>query len=155
MPVVIPSCGLYLPDNFGGIRRKEMPVLPVTTLPQRIQKLLEERQQHADAITRLDQILGGIGAALKGTSVPATTTNAPAAKRKKRRGRGSFAMSADDSILAFVKTKKNPTSAEINQHIKSEGRSSSANNALGKLVKERKLRRTPLDGQRGSRYSLA
>ena len=137
-----------------------MPVLPATTLPQRIQKLLEERQQHADAIAHIDQLLGGIGAVLKGMTVPAPSSRTPAsaeapAKRKRRRhGRGSFAMSADESILGFVKLKKNPTSAEINQHIKSEGRSSSANNALGKLVKEKRLKRTPIEGQRGSRYSL-
>ena len=133
-----------------------MPILPVNTLPQRIQKLLEERQQHADAVTRIDQILGGIGAALKGPPDQAASGNTPVTKgKKRRRGRSQFSMSADESILAFVKQKKNPTSAEINQHITSEGRSSSANNALGKLVKEKKLKRTPIAGQRGSRYSLA
>jgi hypothetical protein len=41
------------------------------------------------------------------------------------------------------------------KHLKGEGRSSSANNALGKLVREKKLKRTPIVGKRGSRYSLA
>jgi hypothetical protein len=54
-----------------------------------------------------------------------------------------------------VKQQKNPTSAEIQKHLKDEGRSSSASNALGKLVREKKLKRTPIAGQRGSRYSLA
>ena len=47
-----------------------------------------------------------------------------------------------------------PAAADINQHFKDEG-SASANNALGKLVKEKKLKRVPLGkGIRGSRYSL-
>jgi ferric-dicitrate binding protein FerR (iron transport regulator) len=133
-----------------------MPVLPATTLPQRIQKLLEERQQHADAISHIDATLAAIGAALKGPSAPSPAGNAPVPKtRKRRRGRGHFAMSAEASILAFVKGHKNPMSAEIHKHLKHEGRSSSASNALGKLVREKKLKRTPMAGQRGSRYSLA
>jgi len=138
-----------------------MPTLPATDLPNRIQKLLEERQQHADSIAHIDHILAGVSETLKGASLASPNGKKPVAApvaikgKKQRRGRGHFAVSAEDSILAFVKQKKNPTSAEINQHIMSEGRSSSANNALGKLVKEKKLKRTPLEGQRGSRYSLA
>jgi len=141
-----------------------MPILPATTLPNRIQKLLEERQQHADALTHIDQVLAGVNATLSGAPVASlngkkpvvVVAQAPAVIKAKtrRRGRGHFSLSAEESILAFVKQKKSPTSAEINQHIKSEGRSSSANNALGKLVKEKKLKRTPIAGQRGSRYSL-
>jgi hypothetical protein len=139
-----------------------MAILPATDLPNRIHKLLEEREQHANALAHIDQILAGVSATLKGAPVesmdgkkPAATAAPAAVKGKKqRRGRGHFAVSAEESILGFVKLKKNPTSAEINQHIKSEGRSSSANNALGKLVKEKKLKRTPIPGERGSRYSL-
>jgi hypothetical protein len=139
-----------------------MPALPATDLPNRIQKLLEERRQHADALSRIDQILAGVSATLNGGSVASATAKKPAAAqapapkgKKVSRGRSQFAMSAEESILAFVKQKKNPTSAEINQHILSEGRSSSANNALGKLVREKKLKRAPIAGQRGSRYSLS
>jgi hypothetical protein len=44
---------------------------------------------------------------------------------------------------------------EIEKHWTSEGRAVSAANLLSKLVKEKKLKRTPLKGERGSRYSLA
>jgi hypothetical protein len=136
-------------------------------LTQRIQHLLEERQQHAEALARIDQILGGVSAALKGASVASANgknlvagslaPQSPAVKgKKRRRGRGHFSMSAQESILSFVKQQRNPTTAEINRHLKGEGRSSSANNALGKLVGEKNLKRTPLGkGIRGSRYSLA
>ena len=131
-------------------------------LPTRITKLLEERQQHADALARIDETLAGINAALgsavasKNGKKPAAAQAAPKVPGKRRRGRGHFALSAEESILAFVKQQRNPTTSEVNQHLKDEGRSSTANNALGKLVRENKLDRAPLGkGIRGSRYSLA
>jgi hypothetical protein len=139
-----------------------MPTLPTVDLPDRIQKLLAERQHHSDAVTRIDGILGGVSAALKGAPLASsngqksvTAAPAPAGPAKKRRrGRGHFPLSAEESILAFVKQMKNPTTAQINDHLIMEGRSSSANNALGKLFREKKLKRTAIEGQRGSRYSL-
>lgn len=64
-------------------------------------------------------------------------------------------MTAADFIVAFVKQHKQPTTREINAHWKGEGRPFTADVPLGKLVKEKKLKRTPLVGERGSRYSLA
>src|SRR4051812_11361475 len=104
--------------------------MPVRNTPadlaQRIQQLLEERQQHADAIARIDQVLEGVGAALGNLSPngrrgrrPAATaaaTQAPAKGRRRRRGR--FSTTGDESILAFVKQHKNPTSREIEEHWK-------------------------------------
>ena len=137
---------------------------PATSqLVERIQKLLDERRQHADVIVSIDQILGNVSAALGNSAVASpnrkmiVTTldagNVPAVKDRKQRGRrGSFALSAEESILAFVKEKKNPTSAEISRYLNGEGRSASASNALGKLVKGKKLKRTPLgEGRLGSR----
>jgi hypothetical protein len=145
-----------------------MPTLPTVDLPDRIQKLLAERQHHSDAVTRIDEILGGVNAALKGASLAspngqksvATAAPAPAPApagkpKKRRRGRGHFPLSAEESILAFVKQMRSPTTAQINEHLQAEGRSSSANNALGKLFREKKLKRTAIEGQRGSRYSVA
>ena len=131
-------------------------------LPTRIQKLLEERQHHADALTRIDQILAGIGAALGATTAtpsPAkavaspSAAKAPAAPAKKRKLK-QYAMSAEASILAFVKQHKNPTTQEIKKLWASEGRGGSADNTLSLMVKQKKLKRTPLAGMRGSRYSL-
>jgi hypothetical protein len=78
----------------------------------------------------------------------------PAAKVRKR---AKFAVSASDLVLAFVKTKKNPTSKEITQHLLSEGRNLGAvSNALSVLTQKKKLKRTPLGkGLPGSTYSLA
>ena len=71
------------------------------------------------------------------------------------RHRRTFAVSGDELVLAFVRAKKNPTAQQINSHWKRRGRADTADNTLTKLVKEKKLRRTPIVGGRGSQYSVA
>jgi len=75
--------------------------------------------------------------------------------RKRKRVRRKFAVSGEQSILNFVKSKSNPVGNEIQKHWASEGRAGAAANLISKLVKAKKLKRTPLKGERGSRYSLA
>jgi hypothetical protein len=138
-----------------------------TALAQRIQQLLTERQQHEEAMNRIDQVLGRVSAALgaratgvagrrpgKGTNGSIAKSN-PTAGGPKRRKRRSFATTGEESILAFVKRKKNPTGREIESHWKSEGRGGPAANTLSKLVKEKRLKRQPVEEGRGSRYLLA
>jgi len=62
-------------------------------------------------------------------------------------------MTAEELVLAFVRDQRNPTGREVNEHWRAAGRPWSADVTLGKLVKAKRLRRTPLDGERGSRYS--
>lgn len=73
---------------------------------------------------------------------------------KHRRTRRSFAVSGEQSILNFVKAKSNPVGKEIQKQWASEGRAGAAANLISKLVKEKRLKRVPLKGERGSRYSL-
>jgi hypothetical protein len=135
-------------------------------LTARIQQLLDDRQQHADALGAIEQTLAQIGAVLGGTSTngsvrrkpgrpPAFQWLPPADKPARKQGRKTFAMTAEQFVLSFVKQQRKPTSREINVHWKSEGRPFTADNTLGKLVREKKLKRTPLVGERGSRYSQA
>jgi len=141
--------------------------IPQTELSNRIQHLLAQRQQHVDAIASIDDTLSSVGAALGGGSTSkangakaaapaARQAPAPAVKKRGRgRGRAKFALSAEESVLAFVKENKNPTTSEIKKHYTDEGRLGAADNTLSKMVKERKLRRVPLGkGIRGSRYTL-
>jgi hypothetical protein len=69
-------------------------------------------------------------------------------------GNRKFAVSGEQSILAFIKSKTNPVGREIETHWKSEGRKGRAINKVSKLVKDKKLKRAALKGERGSRYSL-
>ena len=128
-------------------------------LPRKIQHLLEQRQQHVDALTKIDHSLAAVDAALggKGASTkarPAIPAGKPPVTKGKRRGR--FAVSATDLVLAFVKEKKNPTTQEIMKHAAAEGRTTgAASNALSVLTQSKKLKRTPLGkGILGSTYSL-
>ena len=132
----------------------------LAVLPQSIQQLLEERQQHAEAIAAIDATLARVREALgtksthRGRKLAVVTAQAPAAKSKRRRRK--FAVSANELVLAFVKAKKNPTTQDIKQHWTSERHSKGgADNILSMLTKAKKLKRTPLGkGMRGSRYSL-
>jgi hypothetical protein len=135
-----------------------------SALPQAIQDLLDLRDQHVRFISNIDTTLETVAAALNGTAVssaaPTKMTSAPVPKppvAKKRRGRGSFAVSATELVLKYLGTNKNPTTKEITQHLVSAGRSLGAvSNALSVLTKAKKLKRTPLGkGQMGSTYSLA
>lgn len=132
---------------------------------QRGQDLLTLRQQHADALAQVEATLDQIGAALgpakrgrKPGRPPATASLAGAipAAPKKRGRRRSFETTAEEFVLAFVKANKNPTMSDINAAWKNEGRGHTADNSLTKLVKEKRLKRTPLGkGIRGSTFKVA
>lgn len=136
-----------------------------TDLAERIQQLEAERQQHADAIATIDDTLERVrsllGAARNGRQaatlgVEVKPVAVPAAKpaRKGRRRQG-FKITGEESILQFVREHKNPTTAEITAQWKDEGRGGTANNPLTRLVADKKLKRVPNKGGRGSRYVLA
>jgi hypothetical protein len=74
---------------------------------------------------------------------------------RRRRRRGSFAMSGDESVLSFVQKKGDATTSEIQKHWQSEGRGGKADNSISRLFKDKKLKRTPLENQRGSSYAVA
>jgi hypothetical protein len=64
-------------------------------------------------------------------------------------------MSGTQSILSFVKNagKKGATTNEIVKHWQLERRGAGVYVVIGELVKAKKLKREPLKGQRGSRYT--
>ena len=135
-------------------------------LASHVQKLLQEKRQHTQALTRIDQtlqriesLLGHNGQQPGGRSSPttavgtATVTTAPQARRRRRR---RFAVSGTDLILNHVKQRKNPVTRELAELWRSQGRAGKVDNLLSQMVKAGKLKRTPLGGeQRGSRYALA
>jgi len=134
----------------------------IVSLTDRIQQLLNDREQHADAIAGIDKtleqinsLLGGVKAGRKPGPKAAAMLSAvePPAKKGLRRQR--FAISGEESVLAFVKEQGKPTSQEIEQQWTAEGRKGRAAKALSKLTREKKLKRTPIAGKRGSRYTLA
>ena len=137
-----------------------MPSRGSSGLVKQINSLLTSRATHAAAIEDIDKALSAIKLAIGGDGQhrgPASgaARRGPKPGSKRRRKRGSFAMSGDESILAFVKSAGNPTTKDVNKHWKGEGRGGAADNALTKLVKLKRLKRTQVNGERGSRYQLA
>jgi len=127
-----------------------------TVLSTRIQQLVSERERHADAVAAIDQTLSQIDKLL-GTNTTTTPSGpdkkvtVPAPKKSKRR---SFTTTAAESVLEFVKKNGGATTKEIQKNWKSERRGGTADNTLSQLFKDKKLKRTPLKDQRGSRYTL-
>lgn len=140
-------------------------------LGTRVESLLQQRQQHMDAVSRIDATLGEIekllGLTVNGrrrgrppgrpradAGAAAAPAGAPRGRRRGRRKRGSFETTGEESIINFIKSNKNPTTQEVKAHWASEGRGGTADNALSKLVREKKIKRIPLEGERGSRYAV-
>ena len=147
-----------------------------SNLVELIQRLETQKNQHAQSaaavastLEQIGRLLGSLVGGQRSVSSAAShsalaarapkAAAAPAAKAPKtatkRGGRRKFAITGDESILAFVRRKGNPTTAEIHAHWKSEGRGASADNSISRLFKEKKLKREPNKQGRGSRYSLA
>ena len=131
-----------------------------------IKDLLDRHQAHMATVREIDATLEQIEALVGGSNGrrrgPGRRRAAaepggdlgPKPKTPRRRGRGDYKETAEEMVLSFVRQHRNPTSREINAHWKSQGRPWSADVTVGKLVRDKKLKRTPLEGQRGSRYAL-
>ena len=129
----------------------------------RIERLLTDRQQHAEALAEIDSALEQIRSALQGINGTGVSTRPGPRKasagtmpapRKRRGRRGKYGTSSTEMILALVGQRGEATTQEIKAKWKADGRGGSADNPLSKMVKDRQLKRTPLVGQRGSRFTL-
>ena len=140
-----------------------------TDLSGQIQNLLAEKQQHTEALSRIDETLQKV-ASLVGmnsqmpvrrgrgrppkmlSAAPTPVVKATPPLKGKRRW---FSVTAEQSILDFVSKSGSPTTKEVNQHWKAEGRGGTADNTLSLMVKKRGIKRAPIEGKHGSRYVVA
>jgi hypothetical protein len=124
-----------------------------------IDSLRVERERLQARIDEIDAVFGRLGGAGSGVSRstggsgkgPAAATSGRGGRRK----RGSFAISGEESVFDFVKSSGKPNAAEVNQHWQKEGRGGKADNTLTKLVKDKRLKRVQVKGERGGRYQVA
>ncbi|NQU74708.1 MAG: hypothetical protein HQ546_00160 [Planctomycetes bacterium] len=128
-------------------------------LKNAIKALVSERAGCVARIAQIDKTFADLGVkpgkSRRGPGRPKGSSKKVAAGRKAgRRKRRKFAVSGDVSVLAFVKARKSPTTAEVNAHWAKEGRSGKADNALSNLVKAGKLIRVGDKKVRGSRYKI-
>lgn len=141
-----------------------------------VKKLQDERNAHVKAIEAIDLTFAQLGISTDATPTAPTKKKRrgrPAgskskktakkvvkkaktpktAKKTGKRTRKTFKQTGEESVLTFVQANANCTTAQVNEHWTMEGRSGKADNALGKLVKESKINRKNIKGQRGSTYS--
>jgi hypothetical protein len=125
---------------------------------KKLKKLLKERAKLDDQISELEALSGMKSAVAvlkaKRGRKPGRKPGKKAAPKVVRRKRGTFAQNASEFVLGLVKG-KGATTAEIGKKWKAAGRGGKADNALTKLVKEGKVKRTKLAEGQGSMYSLA
>jgi len=141
-------------------RMKQQTVKSLLRTLKQIEKERKERtadlEESAIVIFKHLEDLGHVGINTKRAATNAKRTATIGINRRKRkRVRRKFAVSGEQLILNFVKGKSNPVGRDIEKHWTSEQRSGTAANLLSKLVKDKKLKRTRLKDERGSRYSLA
>ena len=122
-------------------------------LAEMIQQLEADRRRHAEAIEAIDQVLSQVGRAvslarLDTGDVPVPGLTPPPLPRR----RGKFELTGERPVHQFIARKVNPTTAEINEHWRSEGRRGVANVILLKLLKQGLIHRQIDNAIRGSRY---
>jgi hypothetical protein len=131
-------------------------------LAEKIRLLQQDRDRHARAIEEIDQVLERIQralAALQGGGMDwghsfAAASDAAAGLPRPRRRYQKLALTGEESVLAFVRQHGRPTTAEINDHWKSEGRPGVANPTVARLLKRGLLQREEDPAVRGSRYRV-
>src|SRR5260370_85765 len=123
--------------NPGGPLRHE----PETDLAEKIRKLQADRQQHAQAIEEIDQVLGRVENALAALKAITSRSGRGSAKNaditapgeRPRRHYQKFELTGEESVLDFVRRQGHPTTAEINANWQGEGRTGVANPILARL----------------------
>jgi hypothetical protein len=119
-----------------------------------IRRLEADRCRHLQAIDAIDQILARVSRAVQSgdVQVPPVARSCRDGSTSLQPHRGKFRQTGEQCILQFVKARGNPTTAQINEHWKAEGRRGFANAVLLKLIKQGLISRQSEPGARGSRY---
>jgi hypothetical protein len=133
-----------------------------------ITSLRNERAKLQQRIDEIEEVFGSVGTASGGGRVggggavrrkpgrpPGSGNTRKSGGRGGRRKRGSFSISGEESVFQFVKSTGKPNAAEVNKHWQKEGRGGKADNTLTKLVKDGRLKRVQVKGERGGRYQAA
>ncbi|QDU71562.1 hypothetical protein [Mucisphaera calidilacus] len=136
-------------------------VTGVAELQKLIGSLKQQRSEHVAAIAEIDKTFAQLGLEVSDTARGGGSRRASAPGRKpgrpagRRRKRGTFKVTGEESILGFVKGCKTPPAAkEINAHWQKEGRGGKADNTITRLVKNKQLVRVAAKGERGGRYKV-
>jgi hypothetical protein len=138
--------------------------MPRTTvagsLTKLVNRLMSERQEHLHAAAEIEKVFTRLGFNFNGakearkrqaTKAVATHSANKVARRRKRR---SYKQTAEEFIIGLLRARPLVT-AQITDAWRKAGRGGKADNILGKLIAEKKVRREPVKDGRGSRYEPA
>jgi len=124
----------------------------VEDLASRIRNLQAERARHLQAIAEIDKVLGEIQQALTGVD-PSDSISDGNTDRPRRRYQ-KLELTGEEAVLEFVKSRGNPSTAQVNAHWHAQGRPGVANPILARLLKRGLLIRENDPAVRGSRYRI-
>ncbi len=160
----------YIATNISGqarpnytLEHRLMATNAASELSRLVSQLIVERKQHADALAQIDATFASLGISPKprrgrrpaAFAAAAASAAAPAAKGpgKRRRRRGKFEQTGEQYILSLLDGGKKLSTAEVNKQWIASGRKGRADIALGKMVKENKIKRHKVKDVRGSMYT--
>ncbi|HYE19991.1 MAG TPA: hypothetical protein VEA69_16190 [Tepidisphaeraceae bacterium] len=127
-------------------------------LSERIRRLQDFRRRHLEAVSAIDRALSQINHTLGDVDVLNEALVADDGVRPSARAepgvrrKGRFALTAEVSVLEFVRQQGAPTTAQINDHWRREGRRGTANVTVLRLLRQNRIRRQHDPAVRGSRY---
>jgi len=119
-------------------------------LAARIRRLQSERGRHIQAIAEIDKVLGEVENVLTDLDIPLPSDG----DQPRRRRYQKLELTGEESVLEFIRTNGNPTTAQVNAHWQQEGRPGVANPILARLLKRGVLQRENDPAVRGSRYRV-
>ena len=138
-----------------------MAKIAIVELKAAVKKLRAERQEHAEEIARIDAMFKELGISppaarrRRGPGRPKGATKKAAKKATKRGKRGTYKKTADEFVLGLFAGGKKLTTAQIGAKWRQAKRGGKPDNALTKLVKDKKVKRDKIEGGRGSTYQKA
>jgi len=131
-------------------------VSPFVSLEKSLTKLTAERQEHVDALARIDALFEKFGictCACSDAPAPAVV-QAPAPAARKSRKRKHFAQTAEEFVLSLLDGKRLIT-GDVNRAWVNSGRRGKADNTLSILTKKKAIKRVRLKDGLGSTYTVA
>lgn len=144
------------PSVRGEVSETNVPIHD-QALAEKIRQLQEDRGRHARAIAEIDDVLARIQSALGALGGPSATgleAVLAGSEPRVRRRYQKLPQTGEESVIAFVRAHGNPSTAEINDHWRGEGRPGVANPTVARLLKRGALHRENDPTVRGSRYRI-
>jgi len=118
-------------------------------LAAKVRRLQKERARHVQAIAEIDNVLRRIHDVLSGLELHSGDSDVRSRRRYQK-----LELTGEESVIEFVRTCGNPSTAQVNDHWKAQGRLGVANPIIARLIKRGVLRREDDQSVRGSRYRL-